>query len=205
MGQAKLSQAERTELSDARMLDAAVQLIVEHGTVKTTLKDVGELAGYSRGLAGYRFGNKAGLYEFVVRSIGEKWLKALTKATEGLTGYDAIEAAIDTHYCMCVKAPKDVRAFYTLWFGAIGPGSEVKQVISNIHARRHQDVEQWVEQGIHQGTIDPSVNADAFAGQFGSASIGIIYQWLINPEDLNSTKRLYDNLKHTVQLWLMRP
>ena len=45
------TQAERTALSDARMFDAAMQLIVEQGTHATTLKAVGERAGYSRGLA----------------------------------------------------------------------------------------------------------------------------------------------------------
>ena len=48
----RLTQAERTEISDSRMLDAAVSLIVEHGPAGTSLKEVGMLAGYSRGLAG---------------------------------------------------------------------------------------------------------------------------------------------------------
>ena len=38
-------QAERSALSDQRMLDAAVRLIVEKGSAGTTLKEVGELAG----------------------------------------------------------------------------------------------------------------------------------------------------------------
>ena len=53
----RLTQVERKEISDAKMLDAAVDLIVERGAGQATLKDVGEKAGYSRGLAGYRFGN----------------------------------------------------------------------------------------------------------------------------------------------------
>ena len=52
------TQEERSALSDARMADAAVALICERGAADTTLKDVGVRAGYSRGLAGYRFGVK---------------------------------------------------------------------------------------------------------------------------------------------------
>ena len=55
------TQAERTALSDQRMFDAAIRLIMDRGTQKTTLKDIGEMAGYSRGLANYRFGSKDGL------------------------------------------------------------------------------------------------------------------------------------------------
>ena len=52
------TQAERTALSDRRMLEAAIRLIIERGTAGTTLREIGERAGYSRGLASYRFGNK---------------------------------------------------------------------------------------------------------------------------------------------------
>ena len=82
----KRTQAERTDRSDRRMLQAAVKLIVANGVEKTTLKDVGENAGYSRGLAGYRFGSKAGMLAFIVRTIGEDWLKDLKRAVEGLEG-----------------------------------------------------------------------------------------------------------------------
>ena len=40
----KLTQAERTEISDNRMLDAAVKLIVDRGPAATSLKEVGLLA-----------------------------------------------------------------------------------------------------------------------------------------------------------------
>jgi AcrR family transcriptional regulator len=53
----RMTQAERTALSDQRMFDAAIKLISQHGTQGTTLKAIGELAGYSRGLANSRFGS----------------------------------------------------------------------------------------------------------------------------------------------------
>jgi AcrR family transcriptional regulator len=69
-----LTQAERTAISDKAMIDAAIELILEHGTDKATLQAIGEKAGYSRGLATYRFGSKAGLYDEVCKSISRRWL-----------------------------------------------------------------------------------------------------------------------------------
>ena len=43
------TQAQRTALSDQRMFEVAIELVNERGTAKTTLKDIGEGAGYSRG------------------------------------------------------------------------------------------------------------------------------------------------------------
>ena len=42
------TQAERTALSDQKMFEAAIKLFIEKGTQKTTLKEIGEMAGYSR-------------------------------------------------------------------------------------------------------------------------------------------------------------
>lgn len=196
------TQAERTALSDKRMLDAAIQSIVAYGTDKTTLKSIGELAGYSRGLAGYRFGSKAGLLSFVVRSIGEEWLHELKLVTEAKIGLDAMIAATDAHYRFCVDSPERVRAFYTLWFEAIGPGSQAKEIIAGIHNRRKKDVREWVDKGIANGTISSLIKADTVAAQFCASIIGIVYQWLIKPEAMDEIKTEYEDLKNTMKLLL---
>lgn len=195
-------QADRTALSDARMLEAAVKCIVERGIEGTTLKDVGELAGYSRGLAGYRFGSKGGLYSFVVKSIGEEWLRELTRVTEGKVGLDALVAATDAHHRFCVEAPDHVRAFYILWFESIGPGSGFRDVIVGVHLRRRRDVTEWIRRGIDAGTIHAGVDAAAVANQFCASIIGIVYQWLVDPAAPDDTARLYHDLKQTMGLLL---
>ena len=51
----------------------AIELVNERGTAKTTLKDIGEGAGYSRGLASYRFGSKDGLWMELFARFDEIW------------------------------------------------------------------------------------------------------------------------------------
>lgn len=198
----RLTQAERTALSDQRMLETAIKLIVERGTEKTTLKEVGELAGYSRGLAGYRFGSKQGLFSFVVHAISEEWLSELKKVTTGKCGIDAIRSATDAHYRFCFEAPDHVRAFYILWFESISPGSEAKEVIAGVHQRRQRDVTEWINTAKAQEEIDNSVDADAAAAQFCSALVGIVYQWLVKPDSMEEIEKLHDGLKRTMEVLL---
>ena len=66
----RLTQAERTAISDRRMLDAAIELICTHGTHQTTLQALGRASGYSRGLVTYRFGSKAGRGVMVGQELG---------------------------------------------------------------------------------------------------------------------------------------
>jgi len=193
----RLTQAERTEISDQRMFDAAVSLINERGPAATSLSDVGVLAGYSRGLASHRFGSKNSLFNFVVRRVGEFWLEQLKHATGGEAGFAAIEQAVDQHYQFCLDAPAHLRAFYTLWFESVNAESELSKTINGIHQRRFQDVVNWV---LNDSSVSEEVKreADVIAAQFGASVIGIVYYWLANPEKLNETKRLHDGLKHTM-------
>jgi len=199
------TQAERTALSDARMLDAAVQLIVERGADGTTLKEVGELAGYSRGLAGYRFGSKANLFSFIVRSVGEEWLRELGQAVEHKVGLDAILAAADAHYHFVLEAADRIRAFYILWFISIGPDLEFKQVIAHVHERRQKDVEAWIRRGVAVGKVRKDIDVRGIADQFCATIIGIVYQWLVAPDAHDSIKQLHEGLKQQMVGALGKP
>ncbi|MFT5658884.1 MAG: AcrR family transcriptional regulator [Gammaproteobacteria bacterium] len=198
----RVSHAQRTELSEQRMFEATVALIVEQGTEKTTLKAVGESAGYSRGLAGSRFSSKQGLFCFVIKRVAEFWLNEMMQATENLSGFSAISAAIDAHYHFCKFAPHQVRAYYILWFESIGLETDMRDIVVAIHRRRLNDVIEWISSGQQAGTIAANIDAEAVARQFLSTVTGIIYQWLIDPSQDQLIKSLHDNLKQTMRFLL---
>ena len=200
----RLTQVERKEISDAKMLEAAIDLIVERGTGQATLKDVGEKAGYSRGLAGYRFGNKEGLFDFVLRSVGDEWLAELTLVTKNKTGYDAIAAALDAHIQFCEDAPKHVEAFYRLWFEALTPESKLKPVILGIHKRRRADVIRWIEQGVGEGSVAGTIDVELVADHFTASVSGIVYHWMSDPDNLDEMRSLHSGLKQVVGAMLAR-
>jgi AcrR family transcriptional regulator len=200
----RLTQVERKEISDAKMLEAAVELIVERGTGQATLKDVGEKAGYSRGLAGYRFGNKEGLFDFVLRSVGDEWLAELTLVTKNKTGYEAIAAALDAHIQFCEDAPKHVEAFYRLWFEALTPESQLKSVILGIHKRRRADVIRWIEQGVEEGSVAAMIDVELVADHFTASVSGIVYHWMSDPDNLDEMRSLHNGLKQVVGAMLAR-
>ena len=173
------TQPERQAVSDAAMAAAAVALICERGAAATTLKDVGVRAGYSRGLAGYRFGSKAGLWSFLVHTIGEEWLAELRAAVQGTSGLATLHAAVDAHCQLLLESPDRIRAFYVLWFDSVGPDPVLRQVIARIHERRRHDVERWIRDGMQAGTVRPDADVRGVAEQFVSQIVGIVYAWLV--------------------------
>ena len=91
----RMTQAERTALSDQRMFDATIALINERGSEKTTLKNIGQLAGYSRGMASYRFGSKQGLMLELFARFDDRWKAHLSSYIEDRIGISAVLAAAD--------------------------------------------------------------------------------------------------------------
>jgi len=191
---------ERIEISDKKMLDAAVDLILSKGTEKTTLKEVGEKAGYSRGLAGYRFGSKSGLFAFAMQTLGNYWLHYLKGVTEAEVGLAAINAATDVHFKVLDEDFDNVRVFYILWFEALRDKDELQGIVASINQRRHDDVAVWIKSD--PTLAEKHAQADDIASLYNSVINGIVYQYLLNPEDALELKKLHENLKDSMQTLL---
>lgn len=177
---ARRRQADRVALSDRRLMDAAIGLIVKVGIRGTTLQAVGELAGYSRGLATHRFGSKAGLFAKVLQEASVDWLDRVHVAVGERVGVDALMAATDAAEVFIRERSEEVRAMYLLWFLSIDPSAEYKSNITIVHKAQRRDVAQWVKAGQTAGTVDPDLDPMRVAEQYAASMVGIIYQWLAN-------------------------
>ncbi len=183
-----LTQAERTAISDKAMIDACIDLILEHGTDKTTLQAIGEKAGYSRGLATYRFGSKAGLYDEVCKSISRRWLGYLKDGVGDKLGIEAMCIALDSFYRFVSDSPREARVLQILYCGAASPKSEYRQTSANIHQRQQDDVADWVRAGIDAGEIRKDADPKSIAAQYIAYISGMTYLWLINPKSIDFGK-----------------
>lgn len=72
------------------MLEAGVRLAAERGLERITLNDVGEAAGYSRGLPAHHFGTKQAFRERLVAFLGREFRGGLgaSRAEPGLAGLE---------------------------------------------------------------------------------------------------------------------
>lgn len=191
-----LTQAERTAISDKAMIDAAIDLILEHGTDKTTLQAIGEKAGYSRGLATYRFGSKAGLFDEVCKSISRHWLGYLNEWVGDKIGIDAMCTALDSFFQFVSDSPREARVLQILYCGAASPKSEYRQTSANIHQRQQDDVAEWVRVGIESGEIRKDADPKSIAAQYIAYISGMTYLWLINPNSIDFKKANDDMKEH---------
>ena len=196
--EAPLTQAERTALSDQRMLAAAVRLIVERGPEKTTLKALGEAAGYSRGLVTYRFGSKAGLFKAVIKTVSERFGQEVETAVADSKGIEAVLAAAETYYRFVLSSPKDIRAMQILCHAAAEPGSSLTDIVSRVQAKQRSQVAAWVVDGQHHGAINKDLCAETFAARFCAYIIGMTLYWMVDSRSV-AWERAHHDFKLNIQ------
>jgi AcrR family transcriptional regulator len=189
---ARRTQAERTALSDQRMFEEAIRLINERGTQKTTLKEIGERAGYSRGLANYRFGSKDGLMQELFVRFDQHWKEHLASYVDGKTGIAAVTAAANALRDFLNRESDYLRAMYLLWYESLGHESGIRDKLADHHRVYRKDATRWIEQGIASGEIDPAIDPGQFAVQYCAFIFGTLYQWLVDADALD-LDAIFDN------------
>jgi AcrR family transcriptional regulator len=179
----RLTQADRSALSERRTLEAAVALMGERGYEKTTLAAIGEAAGYSRGLATHLFGSKADLFARVIRWISEKQREHVEPALRARGGVDALWAFADAHWRFADQNPGMTRALYVLWFQSLISDSPMRDAAIEDLLGHRDRIRRIIEEGISAGTVRSDTDANAEAIQFCGALFGLGLQWLIDPSD----------------------
>ncbi len=187
------SHAQRREESERRMLDAALALVAQRGTVRLTLAEVGQAAGYSRGLPAHHFGSKAGLVHALAGYIGERFGEQRARGAQPAPGLAAIQGNIHFYFSRRGGAWTATRALMVMMSeasmaapadvtpGSAGPhGTGLRAELAAYNRSALAWFEQHIRSGIAQGQIaagtDPALTAVILLG----AMRGVMQQWLVD-------------------------
>ena len=128
----------------------------------------------------------------------------LKDATAGKVGLSAIQSCTNIHFQVLDKNYDNVKAFYILWFDALGDNADLKKIVTNINAERHESIINWI---VNDTSLNKNhENASILAAQYNCIFNGIVYQYLLNSNVSNSNanqlKSLHVNLNDTMAILL---
>ncbi len=149
---ARRTQEQRRAETERRVLDAAMALIARSGSRAVTLAEVGEAAGYSRGIVYHHFGSRERLLEAVL----DEAQRFDVPAYEG-DGLDHLVRIVEAYLRNVVRRTPAARAFLQLWGEAIA----ADPALAPLFARRDADFRQLLADVVRQGVADGSVRSDA--------------------------------------------
>jgi AcrR family transcriptional regulator len=146
------TQEERRAETERRVLAAAMALIAAHGSRSVTLAEVGEAAGYSRGIVHHHFGSR----ERLLAAVMEDAQRFAAPAYEG-NGLEQVCGIVEAYLRNVVDRSPPARAFLQLWSEAIAGDP----VLVPMFARQDASFRAYLAGRIRAGIADGSVRADA--------------------------------------------
>jgi len=150
------------------LLAGAKQCLVERGWGGTTVRDIAAAAGVSHAAIGYHFGSREALLT-----------QALVEAVDELGG-EVRGASFDLSERGLKKMIESFAGHRSLW---------VAQLEAIVQAERSPDVREHLVRGLREAR-------EGLGGAVQSALlIGLMVQWLLDPEEAPSAKEVRDGLR----------
>ncbi|SDF91922.1 TetR/AcrR family transcriptional regulator [Klenkia brasiliensis] len=150
--QVRRTQQQRRAETGRRVLDAAVALIAEKGSRAVTLAEVGEAAGYSRGIVHAHFGSREQLLAAVVRDA-----QRFDVPEAAGSGLDRLAALVRAYLANLALRGPAIGAFLLMW--AESRASD--PVLGPLFAERDRSFRADLAAVVRAGVADGSVRADA--------------------------------------------
>jgi AcrR family transcriptional regulator len=179
-------QADRREAAEQALLQAAVSLIATKGIRGTTFAEIGEAAGYSKGLPAHYYKNKTILLKSVVDYIYDHFAERLIAGRHAERGLDALIKAIEVTF-----APPSLemaKALNLMQKEALIPDSDLRPVFQSYNRETIARIAKEIQIGIDKKEIRPDVNPQLQAELLLATLRGINVQWAMNPKGVNHKK-----------------
>jgi AcrR family transcriptional regulator len=174
----------RTEAEEA-LLEAAAELFAERGITQTSLAQIGERAGYSRGLANHHFGSKDALIERLAERARVRFRQMLEdrlrQDNRADTGRAAVLAIADIYITAFVNPRSTARALLVMW-GSNFPRDIAVQGIVESDDLARRNLARWIRRGQDDGSISGELDADALAPALLGLVRGVSAQLLVSPD-----------------------
>lgn len=174
------TQAERRERAERRLLDAALAIVARRGSVRMTLTEVGQAAGYSRGLPAAHFGSKAGLLRALATHIGERFRAQREAAPERAPGLDSIRGSIDVYFSRTDQSWTSTRALLVMMTEGFMEGSELRENVMAYNRSALSYFEHHIRIGMASGEIPADTDSRTISLILLGAMRGVMLQWLID-------------------------
>jgi AcrR family transcriptional regulator len=176
------TQLERRAEAEQRLLVAARQIVARKGWVGMTLSEVGEEAGYSRGLATHHFGNKAGLLRALAGFVNSTFMQLVqARSPQWRPGMDALKGFVSVYLARPDGDWVNTRALLALMSEAVTQDSETVQVLAEYNLSVQKHLARYIREGIDNGEMRPDVDPMTGALLFLGTLRGMMLQVLLNP------------------------
>jgi AcrR family transcriptional regulator len=153
------TQEQRRIEAERRLVRAAAELVGEIGPGGVTLANVGERAGYSRGLATHHFGSKGALMQRLVDTVTSQFRDAMAEESQSDSPTDQLRQLIDFYFRVVSDLQPVNLARLVLWADAVaGPSEDVRPQMISADREFREEVEKRIRLAVAAGEVGADVD-----------------------------------------------
>ena len=194
-GLGRRTQEERRAEAERRLVQAAAELVGEVGPSRVTLANVGERAGYSRGLATHHFGSKGALMQRLVDTVTVQFRDAIVEGASDSV-LDQATGLVHTYFEVLADLRPVNRARLVLWADAVATDSaDVRHAMVSADREFREELAKRFEHGVSAGEVPSSVDPDGLAAVVVGMLRGVALQSLLDDDvDLDACRNEIEQL-----------
>ncbi len=191
------------EQRQAELLEIAVTVFAERGYQATTMDEIAERAGVSKGMLYIYFKNKEALFGAVFRWFGKMTGEMMVEAISGVEDEaEQIRRIAHTWAEVAIHHREFVPLFLDFWAAASMKGmrNDYAEDLATMYDEYRNMLIGIIEQGKSKGMFKTDVDSQAIAYLLVGGMDGIFIQsWLSNPDNvdklmLNATESLIQGI-----------
>ena len=179
------SRAATREFRKAQLIESTIDSIAKRGFAETTLADVADGAGLSRGIVNFHFQSKEQLLVETLQLIAEEyrevWRRALAKA--GSVTVDRLIAMVQSDFDPAVCNRKKIAVWYAFWGEAKSRPTYLKLCADRDREYAeafHALVRAMIEEGGYEG-----LDAELVAQGLSALTDGLWLDFLVDPKNFD--------------------
>lgn len=183
-----LTQPQRVETSNRRLVEAAAELIAEKGWEATTAAEIGRRAGYSRAMVHARYGSKDAILDAFFQ---HGYVQRILPASEpGATGMENAVAHFGRIQELYARDRDFLRAMFVMTFEAVKTTSPVRDRLGTWFELGVEAVEVGLRNGMVDGSVRPDIDLERAVNDVSAAAFGIAFQWIVQSDRLDLAREL---------------
>lgn len=177
------SQLERRTTAEQALLDSAAKLFAQRGVDQTSLAQVGEQAGYSRGLVNHHFGSKAALVERLVQRSQKRFVDGMAEF-EG-NDVETIIAILKSYFDAIIGGSDETRAYFVMWGAALPLDADLRPSIAAGDQQLRSGLASLVVHGQNRNSISAAVDPVSFSTLVAGMLRGVAAQYMVDPASVD--------------------
>ena len=167
--------------TEKKIIQAALELFVRNGYHGTSINDIVQKVGVTKGALYSHFTSKG---ELLLRIIDEFKIKFIDKMIRSTNEYQG-NALEKLHHTISFNARfavenQDLCIFLTFLTTELNAAVDFEPPLKNVYREYQKFISKLIQQGIRQGFFRKDLDPDLVALSFMALHDGVLHQWVLN-------------------------